>query len=173
MKKINTAKLLVIIFLLTIFCLIFTACDPGEYSFDYDELKENITSVELVNYDNQNQKSFFSWVLDKSSQLAPLNINKLTVLEKLNTDNMSEFLFQLSKVDFLYKYYAYNSPKGISIKLTYKNNDFLIISCNYPSFAGYVGQYNSNCKVVEFIGCFASSFDFRYLVNTFFETQIS
>ena len=41
----------------------------------------------------------------------------------------------------LYKYYAYNSPKDICIRLNYEKGNFLIVWANYAenSYVGYIG----------------------------------
>ena len=152
-----------------------TACDPGSYQYDYNDLIENVVSIELINYDNPNQKSFISWVLpDHSSDLVPFEKSKTTQLEVLNEEKKEDFLKQLSNSDILYLYYAYDSPKGICIKLTYENGDFEIIWCDYEhkTFAGYIGRYTSEGEVEKFIGSFSSYDYFKSLVNDYFETNI-
>lgn len=98
----------------------------------------------------------------------------MTVLETLDDAKKSDFLKQLSEAYILDKYYVYNSPKGICIKLSYSNGDFLIITCNYAekAFGGYIGIYSENGDVAEFIGSFSGYDSFESLVNDFFEIKI-
>ena len=161
MKKIQIVSLLFTL------CICLTACDPGNYSFDYEELLNNVAKIELINYDNPDQKRFISWVPDHSSRLVAFIISNMTILE------ISTFLNQLSDISFLYKYYCFNSPKGISIRITYENGDFEIFSCDYESqsYASYVGKYTNNGDVVSFVGSFESYYDFENLLNNFLETN--
>lgn len=167
-------KKILIFAILLIFCFCLTACDPATYYFELDDLLENIIGIDLINYSNTEQKHFLSWVPDHSSKLVPLRLENLTIIETLENENIPNFLEQLSKVNFLDKYYAFNSPKDICIRLVYSNSDFLILSCAYErkAYVGYVGRFDCNGNVVNFIGSFESLSDFISLVNNFFETQI-
>ena len=159
-----------------LFSLIFilVSCDPGAYYYDYDDLMQNVISVELIGYVNPNQKSFFSWVPDHSSDLVALKMENMSVLETLEEEKVDPLLQQLSKAHILRTYYAFDSPKGICIKLNHKNNDFDIISADIKnkSYAGYIGRFTSDGNVKEFTGSFASYNDFENLVNDYFETKI-
>jgi len=156
-------------------CLLLTACDPSSYRFDRDDLFNSVTGIELINYDNPSQKRFVSWVPNHYPQLRSFKLDNMTILETLDDGYFNGFLKQLSDIYFLDKYYAFDSPNGICIRLLYSNGDFEVISCNYKhnSFAGYVGKYNSKGKVIDFVGSFSSLSTFISLVNDFFETQIS
>lgn len=165
--------LLVIILCIQLFCL--AACDPRSYSYEYDELLDSVVSVELINYDNPNQKKFVTWVLDYTSKLLPFELNNMTILETLNNDDIDDFLQQLSEARLLHKYYVFNSPKDICIRLIYTNGDFEVISCDYAhqTLNNYVGKYNSSGDVVDFVGSFESYDDFENLVNDFFVTDLT
>lgn len=167
-------KRFVILFFTISFSLLLTACDPGSYMFDYDELTNNVIRVELIDYKNPDQKHFVSWVPDHSSKLLPFNTSDLTTLEALDENKIPDFLSQLSEENILYKYYAYDSPKGICLKLSYSNGDFLIISCDYErkSYSGYIGIYSADGNIIDFIGCFSNYYSFETLVNDFFETDL-
>ena len=168
MKKIQ------IFFVLFVLCFCLSACDPGHYKFNYDDLLENVIGVELINYTNTEQKRFKSWVPNHFSKLVAFKLDNMAVIETLNNEDISYFLKQLSEVSFLYKYYVFNSPKDICMRLIYSNGDFEVISCDYAknSFCGYIGRYDSNGNVLDFIGSFTGLSAFTALVNNFFETQI-
>ena len=167
-------KKLALLIGLWIVCLVFSACDPSSYQFDYHDLADNVVRIELIHYDNPDQRQFISWVPDHSSHLMPFQSSRMTVLETLDDAKKSDFLKQLSEAYILDKYYVYNSPKGICIKLSYSNGDFLIITCNYAekAFGGYIGRYSENGDVAEFIGSFSGYDSFESLVNDFFEIKI-
>ena len=52
----------------------------------------------------------------------------MTLLETLDNENLDAFLKQLSEIDFLHKYYTYDSPKGICIDCSTK----MVILKSYP-----------------------------------------
>lgn len=160
--------------LLLFFTISLTACDPGSYSFDIEELNDEIVSVELIDYVNDNQKSFWSWVPNHFADLKPLDMSNISFLESLSEEEIGIFAEELSEVYFLYEYYAFDSPKGICIKINYSNGDFEILSCDYEngSYNGYVGRYNSEGEVVSFTGTFTDLNDFEKLVNNYFDTEL-
>ena len=168
MKKITV--LLAVLLLLCSLCT-FAACDPSEIYFDRDDLSD-IVSVELINYDNPKQKPFFSWVPDHTADLKPFDNSKISVLETLEGDKISDLLDTLCECPILAKYYAYDSPSGLCLKLNYANGDFVIITCYVDSFTGYIGRFYSNGEVAEFIGCFVSTRCCEVLVNDYFQTKI-
>lgn len=159
---------------LLLLCLVFGACDPSSYQFDYQDLKDNTVTIELIHYDNPEQNSFISWIPNHSSALAPFQNSQVTVLETLDDEKKSDFLKQLAKADILSQYYAYDSPKGICIRLSYSNGDFLILHCNNEekTFQGYIGKYSENGEVVDYIGTFSNYDSFESLIHNFFDTTI-
>lgn len=169
MKKVITAVLAILLVLCSL--VSFAACDPGTFYFD-DEYLSAIVSVELISYVNPEQTHFFSWVPDHTADLKPFDESKVSVLETLDNDKLSDFIDTLCECDVLYKYYAFDAPNGLCLKLTYANGDFVIVSCNGNSFAGYIGKFSADGEVADFIGCFSSLYSFETLVNDYFQTKI-
>lgn len=149
----------------------FSACDPSEIHLEHEYLAD-IVNVELINYDNPKQKHFFSWVPDHTSDLKPFDDGKVSVLETIEADKISSFIDTLCECPILYWYFAFDSPNGLCLKLSYSNGDFLIIYCYEKSFAGYIGKFTSSGDVVEFIGSFVSFGCFEILINDYFQTKI-
>ena len=168
MKKV--VALLSILLVLCALCAL-TACDPGTFYFDQEYLSD-IVSVELIRYDNPQQKHFISWVPDHTADLKPLDKNKISVLETLETDKISDFFDKLCECHILSTYYAYDSPNGICLKLNYSNGDFIIINCAEKRYVGYIGNFTADGNVGEFIGCFSDYGSFEVLVNDYFQTKI-
>jgi len=168
-------KKFAIIVVICMLCFALGSCDPGQYSFDYEELIDSITSVELIQYDNSEIKRFKSWVPNHESRLSAFDFDKMEVLESLEEETIDDFLQELSEIVFLHKYYAYNSPENICIRMIFSNGDFVVLTSDYKnsSFCGYVGIFNSKGEVVDFVGCFQSLPDFEYLINEFFATQLT
>ncbi|MDD2268702.1 MAG: hypothetical protein PHY15_04010 [Eubacteriales bacterium] len=61
-------------------CFTFTACvsDPASYYFDYEELKEKVIKIELINYDYSNVKS-----VKKKADILPFDFDRMEILETL------------------------------------------------------------------------------------------
>ncbi len=163
MKKIISFVLLVV--LLFSLC----ACDPGRYLIEQDSL-EGIVSVDLIEYENANQKHFFSWVPNHFDELVPFINENAKVIERLPQEKLADFLHSFSKTDILHTYYAYNSPKDICIRCNYENGNFLIIWANYArkGAAGYIGEYSADGTVLSFWGCFSALSYYEELVNEYF-----
>ena len=152
------------------FCLLFMcACDPGPYEVDRESL-EGVVSVEWIDYENPSQAHFDTWVFDQSRKLRPFDLSKATVQATLPTESIPAFLDAFEKTDILAKYYAFNSPNGRCIRLTYENGDFLIICINQEQggFPGYIGEYRADGSVLSYWGCFSSPVYYENLVAQFF-----
>lgn len=159
--------------LLAVICCFMCACDPGSYAINREKLND-VVSVELIEYTNPEQKHFISWIPDQFDQLEQFNSANAMVIETLPSEKVSEFLDAFSKTDILNDYYAYNSPKDICIRLNYKNGNFLIIWANYSEnkYAGYIGKYSSDGKVISFWGSFSSLQSYKDLVNQYFNYSL-
>lgn len=167
MKKVITLLCLVLM------CLALCACDPGSYKISADSF-EGVTSVELIEYNNPEQKEFITWVPDQFDDLAPFDTSNATVLETLPEEKIPDFLDAFSKTDILHTYYAFDSPANICIRLKYSDGRFLIIWADYNnnSYAGYIGEYLADGTVLSFWGSFSSISYYQNLVNEFFDYDI-
>ena len=150
-------------------CLLLCACDPGHYPIEREALND-VSGIELIEYENPNQKHFASWVPNQFYRLTPFETSNATVLETLPADKTEEFLDAFSETYILHTYYAYNSPKDICIRVNYTNGNFLIIWANYVdgTHAGYIGEYSSDGTVLSFWGSFSSLKDYTNLVYQYF-----
>lgn len=142
--------------------------DPASYLFDYDELKEQIATVELINYENDEPEK-----IDDDSKILPYNFVKEEVLETLVADKINDFVTDLSDIRFLdYSSFA-KEPVGICIKITYKDGKFIIITSTLMDVAyGIVEVFDSNGYPIERIGEPESRKDYVALVNKYFEYKI-
>lgn len=162
------------IFCVVLICLAMTACDPGTYNLRQETDPQDVVSVELIRYDNPKQKKFVSWVPDHFIKLRPIDLSAVTVLETLEEENKETFLDQLSRERILWKYYVFDSPKGVCIRITYSCGDSLIVSADYEneSFCGYIGMYNAQGEVTDFVGSFESYRSFATLVSDYFDANL-
>ena len=158
---------------LIIMCFCLCSCDPGTYTIDPNSL-EGVKTIELIDYKNPDQKHFASWVPNHFEDLKPFDTEKATVIEILPEERKSDFLDAFMQTDILYKYYAYDSPVDICIRLNYENGNFLIIWSNYKknSFAGYIGRYSADGTVLSFWGSFSGLSYYQELINNFFSYNI-
>ena len=167
-------KRIVCFVVLVALCCLLCACDPGYFSVDRDDLND-VISIELIKYENPNQKHFNTWVPDQYNRLVSLNLSNVKVLETLPAEKVAEFLDDFSKSDILHTYYAYDSPKDICIRLNYANGNFLIIWANYAdsTYAGYIGEYSSDGIVLSFWGSFSALSYYVDLVNLYFTCNLT
>lgn len=154
-------------------CVLCACCDPVPYGVDREELNK-VVRVELVEYTNDKQKHFVSWVPDQFDKLIPFETGNAAVIETLPQDKISDFSDVFVKKSIMHTYYAYNSPKDVCLRLVYENDDFLIVWANYKqqSYSGYIGKYSADGKVLEFWGCFYSLGSYIDLVNDFFDYKL-
>ncbi|MDE7395367.1 MAG: hypothetical protein K2M95_04535 [Clostridiales bacterium] len=170
--KSKRIKILTVAAVLFACCFALSACDPSRYHLKVEDFVD-VVDIELINYDNPTQKHFFSWVPNHTDDLKPFDASKMTHLENLEPSKTSDFIAALCECEILGKYYAYDSPKGICIKVNFSNGDFLILCGAYEKHNScrYVGEFSADGAVKNFIGCF-NGYCFQDLVNDYFETQI-
>ncbi len=157
--------------LIIVLSFILSSCDPGNIKLKNDYLMD-IEKVELIHYDNNDQKEFGSWVPNHKKDLVAFVNEKASVLKTLDNDLILYFSEQLSQSVFLETYYCFDSPKGDCIRITYKNGDFMILWCVEKSYAGYVGTYTSDGAVKDFIGSFCNRRDYSALVDLILTDKI-
>jgi len=156
------------IIFVTIVLLIFglVACDPADYFYPYDELKENVKTIELINYNNTEAKKLF----EKRDGVLPFDFEKMEVVEVLAAEKTDDFLQALSQIQFHMTWVHSDSPHGMCIRIMYENDDFEIISA-YVDY-GYVGSFDAGGNVKRFIGNCPTRQNITDIINKYFETQI-
>lgn len=161
-----------------ILCLLFLlivlyGCVPENYSYNKNDLEENIRSVELIYYTNEDQQHFSSWSKDQTSSIKDFDFSRVEVIEMMDNSKINEFIKIMPNINFLSKYFSYDSPKGTCIRINYNNGDFDILSCivESKSNAGIVCRYSSDGKVKEFMGIFKFYYDFEFLNLHFFDRK--
>ena len=155
------------------FCFLLCACDPGTFVVTEDSL-EDVVKIELIRYNNTEQKSFNSWVPNHFDDLVAFDSSRAEVIEILPEDTIPEFKAAFSETDILHTYYAYDSPRDVCIRLIFSDGHFLIIWADYVNsfYAGYIGEYLEDGSVLSFWGSFSSLSYYENLVNNFFEYNI-
>ena len=153
---------MIVISVLFLAILILTSCDPVNYRFNAVELEKDLDHIELIRYENEQQKKFTVWVSDHSSEILPFNEINATVIDNIDEGKTSDFLEEISGYTVLDRYYVYDSPQGYCIRMLYNNGDFIIIGSDF------IAKYSSDGRVKAFIGTFASM-EIRDLVNKYFD----
>ena len=134
-----------ILIIILIFSLInLTGCDPSAYHYDIEDLKTNVESIELINYENSEAVELFN----KREKVKTFDFSKMNVIDVLSNDNNDDFLEELSKIKFLLVWRHLDSPKGESIKINYYDGSFDIICYNVQ----FSCQYDKLGNVKNFIG---------------------
>ncbi len=157
-----------------LFCFLLCACDPGSYKAE-DDLLEDVTSIDLILYENSEQKALQGWFKDHFDELPTFDNSKAKVLETLPEEKISKFLDAFSEKEILSTYYTYDSPADVCIRLNYSNGNFLIIWSDYEnnSFGGYIGVYSKDGIPESFLGVFSALSFYKELINDFFVYDIS
>ena len=159
-------KRIVMITCLCLFVLL-NGCvsDPPTYFFEYENLKGQIASVELIHYENDNPE-----IIKDASNVLPFDFTKMEVIETLAADKIDDFVTDLSETGFMdYSSFA-KEPVGICIKITYKDGKFIIITSTLMDVAyGIVEVFDSNGYPIEYIGEPRDRDEYVALVNKYFE----
>jgi len=127
---------------------ILTACDPGNFKFDYDELKATVVRVEYIYYDNPNAVELF----EQRDKVIPFDFNKMEIKATLPNEKLDDFLKDLSEYEFMLFTRHLDSPQGDSIRIIYNNGDFEVLSCWGGGHKEYSGSFSANGEVKRFIG---------------------
>ena len=148
MKKVLSCICLVsLLFLLT-------ACDPGIFQYDYDELKKDVVRVEYIYYNNPDAVKLDEFLVNKRDKLLPFDFDKMEIQATLSQDKVDEFLQDLCKYEIMMDWIHLDSPQGDSIRVVYEDGSFEALSiCGDSDWNGYYsGSFYSNGDVKRFIG---------------------
>lgn len=167
------SKKIIVSILLMISVVLFTSCawDPSPRSIEYEDLKERATTVEFINYENDNAKR-----VKEADEVLPFDFDKMTVIETLDEERVDELLVDVANASYWRRFWWYSdSSSGLGIKINYRNGNFLILSFNYieEKKIAYdlVTEFDSDGAVVEVIGIFEKPIYYINLVDKYFGTE--
>lgn len=157
--------------LVSIFCLsIFSACTPPMYQLKYDDLKNEILSVELINYNSEKKRA------DKRTAIMDYNFNYETVIETISQENLQSFLVDFSQI--VYNGQCENfpaTPVGTCLKLTYNDGSFAIIFYSFDKiwheksiYYSGLTKYSQAGKYIEQFDAISSKKTYRELLEKYF-----
>lgn len=174
-------KKIVLVLVLVISVISLTACDPKHYFFKYEELKDKVVSIQLIEYDNPSVKKLprtvespyinCKWSRKPDPvETQPFDFTKVNVLGTLSEDKIDDFLQELSEIEFftIDTYYtgATDSANGITIILNYNDGNFLVLSADRIStpHSQFAALYDSDGNPVEQVANFINNEYFYDLV---------
>ena len=164
-------KRLLVMLLIVFVCLGITACDPAwYYHYDNEERISNIVSVELVNYNNSDEKEVSTYF--STRQVQQFDFEKLEVLEVIEGEGLSILLQHLSGIEIWGGWNHSDSPFGISLRVIYNNGEFDVVSSDDERDLQFFARFESNGRLSRYLGMFLNHSDFVELINTHFNIQV-
>ena len=173
------SKKIIMSFTLLISLFLFGSCALNfkRHRFDYEELKEQVVSIELINYDNNEARR----VKDIDSIL-PFDFDKMEVVETLDESRFEDFIDDFDHVtlrDFERRSRPKydDAPAGIGLKLTYECGDFIIMTSfisdrEQGEYSDFIVRFDKEGQAKDAASFFDNRDDYVELVNKYFETQI-
>jgi hypothetical protein len=163
-------KIFIVILLFVLLCFCLTACDPPQ--FFHEDLTGKVVGIQLVNYNNSDAKGVNTFVDYKNPEkdMLPFDFNKMQVIETLSSEEIEDFLKELSAAFIIKAYVHFDSPNGTCIRLIYDNGDFEIISRTKEN--SIIALYNESGEILQYIGIMDNRNDFINLINNYFTPQI-
>lgn len=166
--------LLLVVFVGCIFSL--TACDYTYYLYhntDGNEtfLNKDVTTIELIEYKNPK-------VYNDPLRKHELDLNKLEVIETLNTDDFKSFTNELIKIGGLSGKFKQelNSPCGMGFRIIYDDGSFTLVTVSLINGKDciFLGEYGADEKIGITFGIAWQDMinEFKALINKHFTTQI-
>lgn len=149
-----------------------TACDY-EYYLYHDYIRENteVVQIDLVNYNNPIDT-------ENSTENTVYDVEKLVILEILNSDEYENFLGELSEIGGLSSKLeqTINSPNGTGILITYQDGGVTLITVSNINGNDciFVGHYDASANLEGFYGISWPMLidDFKAILLKYFDTNI-
>ena len=166
--KIKNYKIL-IVFILCLFMIgvqFLIACDP-DFEYDIAWLKENVVSVEMIKYDNEELKLVYDRV-----EILPIDFDKIEIIEKLPDSKIEDFINDYSSSWKMESGVFFAEPVGVCVKMNFVNGDFMIITEEDPkedfSEFSMIAIFDKDGKVTDMPIChYASAGGFEHLKKYF------
>lgn len=162
-------KLIVIPFLilLTVFLV---SCEPNKYFFKSNIRNNEIVSIELILYSQDNVA-----VVNSTDEMLDFVFENMETLEILDSAKNENFIDEFSIIEFFQGYSHLNTPNGIGVKINYQNGDFLIVTDRIEDEDENGGDailFNSDGIFLEYFGSISWIQTFTGLIDDYFDTQV-
>ena len=134
----------------------------------YIKPNKKIINIELIYYDNPSARS-------NPLESYPLDLDKLGILEEINSSDIGSFLNKLSEIGEhaggKYRQVLY-SHDGVGIRITYEDTSFTLMTLTIVDGQDcmFVAEYDSDRKQVEYKSVIILSMikDFNHLLSEYF-----
>ena len=149
-------------------CLSFLlcGCDPTWWSCG-EVLQEEVAKVELIYYYCA-EATVHAYTGFGDEKVLPFDSQKAEVLETLSQDKQEEFLVDLAICRLWAGAEYADSPSGFSLRLTYSDGSFAVISV----LGTLICHYAANGEVLRVIGAPIDLAKYYELIREHFETKI-
>ena len=150
--------------------VLLTGCDPTNYYFTKISYLDQIESIELVEYNNNNYK-----IVDASKTNLKFDYEKVKKLETLDTNKINEFLDDYEKIQFHIKNDSVNEPVGYCLLWYLKNGNFIVFCCTLvDGDRGYsmASEFDSTCRFIKHYAYFASGPHYDNILSKYFSSYI-
>jgi len=168
-----------IFFLFLTLCLSFLLIACGIFALErqyflydlHDREISEIVQISLVNYNNPVNE-------ENQSDNEQYDVEKLIILETLNSEEYEDFLSELSDIGGIAGTFPemINSPNGMGILITYQDGGFILITVSNENDDDCIfwGSYSSNATIDYFFGISWQEMidDFEALIVKYFDTEI-
>ena len=147
--------------------IILTACEPLHLYFTKEEYLNQIESIELIKYNNENYKD-----VDPSIDEIIFNFDKVETIEVLDRDMFEEFLTDYEEIEFHIDNCSVNEPTGYCLVWYLKNGNFIVFSCTGTSAEGVYSmcsEFDSESKFIKHYADFAARPHYDMILDKYFE----
>lgn len=171
MKKLKLQTLMktrriLLVCLIIVMTAFLSGCDREVILYSDIYSSDEVTSIELIKYINNEYKD--------EAYNGEIEIDQLQVLGTLNTDEVDSFLQKLSKYETVgSKINDSSAPSGIGVKVTFSDMSFVLITINEEDNIFFSGRYSVDLQCESYVGV---KFDewtdtFVGLLNDYFESE--
>lgn len=123
-------KKLTMIMIIVLFCFSLVACEPIFGHMGTIQENFEISSVELISYDNPDRlvvRHGLIAIFVRPADYAPFERDKCTLIETLSEEKKEEFFERMGPISIINGDYSeYNSPNGICLKITCSDGSFFV-----------------------------------------------
>ncbi len=154
------------IVLLAIFSILLCACDPATFNFNYDNMVGEVTSIELIKYNNNN-----SDIIDIKNDTRLIFLEeKVISSKKIDQKSNCLLLKDLSNITFHLENISTKEPVGECLKINLNNGNFYILSATLVDDLCYsmVAEFDQNYNFVRHIAYFADRPSYEVMIDKYF-----
>lgn len=151
-------RIFLILILFSIFSLV--ACDPNGYKLEGRISIENVSSVDIIYYNNNKSEG----VKYDINNILQFDFNKMEVIDSLSIELKEAFLKDFLKLTCNEFPIIRNSPENECLKITYNNGNFIIGDIKLY----HIVMYNKTGNSINLFGGFDNTMSIYELIDKYF-----